>query len=115
MPLNVVSLLLVLFQFFHFGSMETVHVKQSDASVSSARHSYIAYSRDLFPCIEGLEESEDKWNESAAPVAAALFVQKLPSMAVGSIPLLNRVFKIHRARSDLNGRHLFREHCNFRV
>jgi len=118
MPFSVVSLLLVFFQFFHAGgNWNTVHTNKDNASLIASTQSgtfYKVYSDNTFSYFEGIEEYDDKESVAIQGVAAC-FVTKHSSRSNCNPPLLNCVFNIHRARSDLNGRHLFLSNCNFRV
>ena len=117
MPFNVVSLLLVLIQFLHFGGAGITPDSHRKASLLVSRPHRIfrrAASASPLGYFESVEDTEEKESNSVAVKGVSLVTNRSATYKP-FLSLVNRILLVCRARSGLDGSPLFLQYCNFRV
>ena len=116
MPFSVVSLLLVLIQLFHFGGAKiTPDNHRTTSLIVSRQHRVFRRTPTAsFSWFESVEDSE-KQKADALTAKVAFVVTGQSATYKPFLPLLNRIFRAFRARSNLDEQRLFLDYCNFRV
>ena len=117
MPFSVVSLLLVLIQIFHFGGAKITPDNHGNTSLIVSRHHRLfrrTPSAVPLSWFENVEDSE-KQKGDASSAKSAFYETGHSASYKPFLPLLNRIFRVFRARSNLDEQRLFLDYCNFRV